>query len=518
MKYSEYRTLQHYKLQWEYQPKTLLLFIVIVYLLTCFLVCSVYIIISPLIIRCWSHMRKYCPIKIKRRTFCFCNFARRRLVKILKSIYDSQTQWQPLSPGNLEEQTKTCIMLIKNETCTTLECDQIEYALVGSSAEGLGKSYVLDLQNSYKDQWCRFLLRFFCCCLPCNTSFSCLRTDIDVIMKYNDRASQNSYKPSIRYHSKTKTSIKTDQSQSLFNLEECTHSPGFTKVVLNADVPKSLAASWQNFCKSSSNGKSYLSSSVIRKGVFDSVNSIDEHSLPASRIFGPLKHPPFIELETKGPAVKLTLSPIGQAWYWNENQKFVIFEADLVFGIHSHKPWPPCAQGWASRSRFWPSPTDIAHLTGSGYVLVAKSSKTSEGHENDLEWLISFPHCETYLSSRIPRVARACYLALKIILKDHLTYVCESLKTYQLKTVLFWELEKHPLEFWDIGNIEECFLCLFDAFRVCIERRHCPSYWLEDHNLLYDCDQHELTELLLVLTKIRSNPAPYVEDLGSMWC
>lgn len=61
-----------------------------------------------------------------------------------------------------------------------------DYILVGSSAEGLRKSYILDLKNSYSDQWQRFLLRFFCCCLPCNTSFTCLRTDIDIILRYVD--------------------------------------------------------------------------------------------------------------------------------------------------------------------------------------------------------------------------------------------------------------------------------------------------------------------------------------------
>ncbi|XP_033729854.1 uncharacterized protein LOC117319113 [Pecten maximus] len=478
--------------------------------------------VSPIIIRCWSHIRKYCPIKMKRRTFCFCNFARRRLVKILKSIHETQTKWQPLTAGNLDEQTKTCIMLIKNETCATLECSQLDYALVGSSAEGLGKSYVLDLKNSYRDQWCRFLLRFFCCCLPCNTSFSCLRTDIDIIMKYNDGHLQISDGMSVKAERKLQSHSKrkinsTDSSLVLFKLEECVNSSGFTKIVVNTSLSETLVEPWQTFSKSL-NGTTYLSSSMIRKAVFDSVNSVDENSLPASRIFGPLKHPPYIELDTKGPAVKLTLSPIGQAWYWNENQKFVIFEADLVFGIHCHKKWPPCAQKWFSRPRFWPTATDVKHLSESGYVLVAKSSKTSQGQENDLEWLVSFPHCETYLGCRIPQVARACYLALKIVLKDHLMYICEGLKTYQLKTVLFWELEKHPMEFWEIGNIEECFLCLFDSFKACIERRHCPSYWIENHNLLHDCEVHELAELLFALKRIRSNPAPYVEDLGSMWC
>ncbi|XP_060078589.1 uncharacterized protein LOC132558082, partial [Ylistrum balloti] len=468
---------------------------------------------QPLFIRCWSQVRRYCPIKIKRRTFCFCNIARRKLFKILKSIHDTQSKWQPLTAENLDQQTKTCIMLIKNEACATMNCSQLEYALVGSSAEGLGKSYVLDLKNSYRDQWCRFLLRFFCCCLPCNTSFSCLHTDIDIIVKYNNKQlkPEGNSVERLRFQSKR---LSTDTFSSLFNLEENVNAPGFAKIVLNTKISRTLAAPWMTFCVSSD--RTYLSSSMIRKAVFDSVNSVDEKNLPASRIFGPFKHPPYIQLETKGPAVKLTLSPIGQAWYWNENQKFVIFEADLVFGIHCHQKWPQCAQNWCNRQRLWPSAADVEYLSKSGYVLVAKSPKTSQ--ENDLEWLVSFPHCETYLGQHVPQVAKACYLALKIILKDHLMYVCKCLKTYQLKSVLFWELEKHPVEFWEMDNIEECFLCLFDSFQDCVKRKNCPSYWIENHNLLHDCDDHEITELLFVLKRIRSNPAPYIEDVGSMWC
>ena len=211
--------------------------------------------------------------------------------------------------------------------------------------------------------------------------------------------------------------------------------------------------------------------------------------------------------------------PIGQTWYWNENQKFVIFEADVVFGIHCYGKWAQCALKWYGRRRCWPTSGDVEHVVESGYILVPKSSKEPSAitDDNDLEWLVSFPHCETYLSQRIPQVAKACYLALKIIFKDHLSYHCETLKSYHLKTVLFWELEKHPKEFWNILCIEKCFLHLLDSFIRCVSEKSFPSYWLDDHNLFKDCDA-ELTELLGLLCKIRSNPAPYIEDIGSMWC
>jgi len=421
--------------------------------------------------------------------------SRRRLNRILVSIHDSHCKWQPQNLSNLDDDTKKCIMVITNQTKITLNCESLKYTLVGSSAEGLGKPYTLDLKNSYRDQWCRFLLRFFCCCLPCNTSFTSLRTDIDVIIKFSDRHSELQVEP------------------ALFKLDELLDKPGFTKILINPVTKKDLVAPWEPFCKYVDD-ETFLSSALIRNAVLHSVNSIDEHCLPASRIFGPLKHPPAIQLETKGPAVKLEIYPIGQVWHWNENQKFVIFEGDFVFGIHCHQTWPRRARGWLARPRFWPLPSDVQHIAQSGFVLVAKTSK----EENDLEWLISFPHSETYLSQRIPQVAKACYLALKIIFKDHLSYNCENLKTYQLKTILFWQLEKHPMEFWEIQNMDQCFMSLLDRLIECVSTKNCPSYWIENINLFNDCDASELNNLVFILQRIRTNPAPYIEDIGSMWC
>lgn len=304
-----------------------------------------------------------------------------------------------------------------------------------------------------------------------------------------------------------------DGNPSLFLLEEQVKNPGFVRIVLDSDARNR----WTRFCINDC-VETFLSSALIKKAMLESVNAINERDLPASRIVGPLKHPPFIELETKGPAIKLTLFPIGQLWYWNENQKFVTFEGDFVFGIHCHQQWPKCAQKWLTRPRHWPMPSDVQHVVESGFVLVPKSSKSSQDDDNDLEWMVSFPQCETYLCSCIPQTAKACYLALKIIFKDHLSYCCENLKTYQLKTLLFWELEKHPAEYWETRNIEQCFMCLLDKLIELITKKICSSYWIENLNLFQNCDEKELTEALHVLEDIRPNPAPYIEDIGSLWC
>ncbi|XP_033125553.1 uncharacterized protein LOC117123663 [Anneissia japonica] len=495
--YPEMRTWKFYKIQWDYQPKMLIFIAILCYLMTCCVVCFMFVYLSAFLSVCWPHLKRYFPVKIKRRTICFCKCARRQLVDILMSIHDSQCTWQPQRFNILDETTKKCIVVIANAAKTKLKCEELDISLVGSSAEGLGKPYVLELKNGYRDPLCRFLLRFFCCCLPCNTSYSSLRTDIDVLIKYTEER-----KPNL-----------IEDKPCLFLLEEQMNNPGIIRIVLDSDAQNPLTCFLKNDCDGT-----YLSPALIRTAMLKSVNSINEHDLPASRIVGPFKHPPFIKLETKGPAIKLALFPIGQVWYWNENQKFVTFEGDFVFGIHCQQKWPKCAQKWLTRLRHWPLPSDIQHVVKGGFVLVPKSSKSSQDDDDDWEWTVSFPESETHLCPCIPKTAKACYLALKIIFKDHLSYYSEGLKTYQLKTLLFWELEKHPAELWETQNIEQCFMCLLERLKKVIEEKHCPSYWIENLNLFKNCDEKEFIELLYILQEIRSNPAPYIEDIGSFWC
>lgn len=187
-------------------------------------------------------------------------------------------------------------------------------------------------------------------------------------------------------------------------------------------------------------------------------------------------------------------------------------------GIHCYQPWPECAAAWIERPRLWPYPDDVKCISESGFIIVAKSSHKASDRQNDLEWHISFPHAETYLSERMPKVAKACFLALKLILKNHLIYHCEDLKTYYLKTMLLWELEKHSEQFWCLRNIEDCFDCLLDRLITCVHKQRCPNYWIESLDLFEEVSKKDLHALYKVLLDIRLNAAPYIEDFGSMWC
>lgn len=201
----------------------------------------------------------------------------------------------------------------------------------------------------------------------------------------------------------------------------------------------------------------------------------------------------------------------------NENQKFVTFEGDIVFAIHCFNDWPDCARGWIKRTRWWPDETAVNHVLENGYMLVPKSSKTDSSTEN-IEWCISFSHSETSLSHLISKVAKACFLALKMILKDHLVYHCTDIKTYHIKTIVYWELEKYPPSYWNVNNIENCFENLLDSLISHVQKHRCPSYWIEGLDLFSVCSLDELLKLQKTLLKIQMNPGPYIDNIGSMWC
>lgn len=213
---------------------------------------------------------KYLPIKLRRRRWCFCQCSYQSLDKILRNIYNTQCDWTSLNAMNVDHTTKACIETIRTKTIETFHSRSFSYSMVGSSAEGLGKPYTLQLQDGYRDDLTRFLLRFFCICLPCGTSYSSLRTDIDVIL------------------------ICTDRKLKDFVPKQVPGKPGFVYLGLESH---NLNNPWLNLpvCHDSI-GEVALSSIAVRQAIMKVVNQTPESELPASRIFGLLKHPTVVEL------------------------------------------------------------------------------------------------------------------------------------------------------------------------------------------------------------------------------
>ena len=155
---------------------------------------------------------------------------------------------------------------------------------------------------------------------------------------------------------------------------------------------------------------------------------------------------PKLKLDSKGPAMKIKFAPL--------------FEADITLCFNCPE-WSTISD-WPSRQRYWPSLADAQRIMALGCHLVAKHAP---GDEDKSSWRFSFSLAEVELSKLVPETARKCFLAMKIILKDHLQPVVPEIGSYHIKTVFLNSLEKIPVGFWVEENIEECLLTLLTELR-----------------------------------------------------
>ena len=189
----------------------------------------------------------------------------------------------------------------------------------------------------------------------------------------------------------------------------------------------SLEPGYEGYC---------VSSKVIRDQAKRAVEQASVANLPGVPCcWGRCELPPQIKLNSKGPAMKINIEPL--------------FEADVTLCFHCPE-WPTISD-WPSRQRYWPSLADAQRIMSLGCHLVAKPAPDDE---DKTTWRFSFSLAEAELFQLVPETARKCYLAMKIILKDHLQPVVPEIGSYHIKTVFLNTLEKFPVYFWVEENIE----------------------------------------------------------------
>lgn len=207
---------------------------------------------------------------------------------------------------------------------------------------------------------------------------------------------------------------------------------------------------------------------------------------------------PKVRLNSKGPAMKLRLG--------------AFFEADITLCIQC--PEWPSRSDWAFRPRYWPSVSEADRIMSLGCHLVAKPAPS----DNDkTSWRLSFSLAELELSKLVPYTARKCFLALKIIFKDHLQPVVPKITSYHMKTIFFNTLEKVPVGFWTENNIEECFRTLLAELCDALLSTNCPHHWFSNINLFKtreSCIKKRLHRLAKKVQRILNEPAPFIFDDG----
>ncbi|KAL9979215.1 hypothetical protein ACROYT_G016845 [Oculina patagonica] len=238
-----------------------------------------------------------------------------------------------------------------------------------------------------------------------------------------------------------------------------------------------------------------VSSKVIRDQAKDAVGNARVRHLPGVPCCcGMCELTPKIKLDSKGPAIKINIAPL--------------FEADITLCIRCSE-WPTMSD-WPTRPRYWPSVDEAQRIVSLGCHLVAKPAPSDESKTS---WRFSFSLAEVELSKLVPDTARKCFLALKIILKDHLQPVVPEITSYHMKTIFLNTLEKVPVGFWVEGNIEECFLTLLAELRDALLSTNCPHHWFSFINL-FNIEANELQRLAKKVNRIMKDPAPFIFDDG----
>ena len=236
-----------------------------------------------------------------------------------------------------------------------------------------------------------------------------------------------------------------------------------------------------------------VSSKLIRSQAESSVKNARVSNLPdVPTCLG--SSTPKLKLDSKGPAMKISFPPV--------------FEADITFCIYCPE-WPSLSD-WSSRQRYWPSFVDAQRIMSLGCHLVAKSAPNDE---KETSWRFSFSLAEVELSKLVPDTARKCFLAMKIILKDHLQPVVPEIGSYHIKTIFLNTLEKMPVGFWVEENIEECLVTLLTELRDSLASMNCPHHWVSFINL-FGNKRKRLQLLARKVERIIRDPAPFIFDDG----
>lgn len=163
---------------------------------------------------------------------------------------------------------------------------------------------------------------------------------------------------------------------------------------------------------------------------------------------------------------------------------------------------------WASRKRNWPSKNIEKELFRMPAHLVAKSIDSIPN-----SWRLSTSRAELVLADYISEtrpLVRKCWLVLKAILKAHLSQP-KFITSYNLKTILFYTMDRVPPGYWTEENLPELLLAVVDAIIVGLGTRAFPHYFLPSVNLLsQSASEDHIFGLLQKCYQVRTKPDKYL--------
>ena len=121
---------------------------------------------------------------------------------------------------------------------------------------------------------------------------------------------------------------------------------------------------------------------------------------------------------------------------------------------------------------------------------------------DNTEWKTSFSVAENKLGASVSPVQRHVIVLLKIIKKF---YFPKVVSTCCLKTIMFWECQNRPREFWKENNSAKCILVMLDRLQECLEANSLPHFFIARSNLLQYEDPTKLKEAAAIVSDVKRN-------------
>lgn len=157
----------------------------------------------------------------------------------------------------------------------------------------------------------------------------------------------------------------------------------------------------------------------------------------------------------------------------------------------------------------WPSPDVVQAIIDDGIHVVGVASKMSV--DPDHEWRISFSASEGRLAREaVTDHQRQCFIFLKI-LRHQAMKPFAVLSSYVFKSVFLNCCEKIPISDWETspGN---CVFFMLDILLECLKKKHVPTYFLPENNLVDHLSESELLAALSCIENIRRDPISPILD------
>ena len=132
--------------------------------------------------------------------------------------------------------------------------------------------------------------------------------------------------------------------------------------------------------------------------------------------------------------------------------------------------------------------------------------------DTDKDFCLSFNLAEVELARCISQVQRDVFLILKSYLKGGFQAMQDGeLKTYHLKTALYWVSEGEDQGIWQERNTQETLLKVLQFIAEAVDKRRLDHYFIPENNIFAGFVEEELDLIRKCINQVIADPVTYIQ-------